>query len=326
MTGTTRDEEDGALPAALRQHAAQDADAVIATVRKQAVARLTAALADRYTDALMRRIVGAEEPQETPTVAAVRERRRGCYVYAVLAGDGTGAVTGHPGVQGATVTLLSVDGLCALVSDVDVEQLAQLSSEEAVDDASPLAVAVRAHDAVVDAAFRAGAVIPLRFGTVVADQPAATEMLCAHAGTLRAELRRIAQTAEWSVKVVADDAADAEAPVPAAAAATGRDYLTLLGNELQVRAQSRRQADETATLVHRALSELAVDAVRGHGAGDGAPVLKATYLVRRDDAERFVARCDEMRDTLSRQGLSLECTGPWPAYHFVDVRLEDAVR
>lgn len=315
-------QEEAALPSGLAEHAANDAETALANIRRQAVARVTAALADRYTDELMRRIAGEQPRNEPSSDEGNGERRHGCYVYAVLDGDGTGAVTGQPGVQDATVTLLSVDGLCALVSDVDVERLGELSAEDAVDDTSPLAVAVRAHDAVVDAAFRAGAVIPLRFGTVVEDAGAAAEMLRAHAGTLRAELRRIAHTAEWSVKVVA--AAEADEPVPMAATSTGRDYLTLLGNELQVRARSRRQADETATLLHRTLAELAVDAVRGHGSGEGAPVLKATYLVRRDDADHFVARCEEMRDTLARQGMTLECTGPWPAYHFVDVRLEDA--
>lgn len=316
--------EEAALPPGLAEHAALDAATAIANIRRQAVARVTAALADRYTEELMRRVAGEPVRQEARPTAPMGERVRGCYLYAVLAGDGTGAITGRPGVQGATVTLLSVDGLCALVSDVDLEQLRELSAEETVDDTSPLALAVRAHDAVVDAAFRAGAVIPLRFGTVVADATAALEMLRAHAGTLRAELNRIAHAAEWSVKVVAVAEEEVADPVPMAAASTGRDYLTLLGNELQVRARSRRQADETATLLHRTLTELAVDAVRGHGSSDGGTVLKATYLVRRDDADRFVARCDEMRDTLGRQGMTLECSGPWPAYHFVDVRLEDA--
>jgi len=309
-----------ALPFGLAQHVADDVQMVVANVRKQAIARLTAALADAYVDQILTELRGL------PVRADATGLRRGCYLYAVIEGDGTGAVTGQRGVLGAAVRLLSADDLCALVSDVDVDQVAQLSTDAAVDDSSPLAVAVRAHDAVVDTAFRAGAVIPLRFGTVVTDDAAATEMLRAHAGTLRAELRRVAQAAEWSVRVTTSAEVPAEEPVPAATASTGRDYLTLLGQELQVRAESRRRADDTAALVHRALCELALDAVRGHGSGDGAPLLKATYLVRRDAAERFVACCDEMRATLERQGMTLECTGPWPAYHFVDVRLEDAVQ
>jgi hypothetical protein len=42
-------------------------------------------------------------------------------------------------------------------------------------------------------------------------------------------------------------------------------------------------------------------------------VLNASYLVERERTADFAG----LVDALGRDGLALELTGPWPAYHFV---------
>jgi Gas vesicle synthesis protein GvpL/GvpF len=83
---------------------------------------------------------------------------------------------------------------------------------------------------------------------------------------------------------------------------SGHDYIA-------AKIDARRSFDQ----VLAPLESLAADARRG-GAG-AEPVLTASYLVARDDVQRFA---DELRDVQERHPqLAVSCTGPWAPYSFV---------
>jgi hypothetical protein len=53
-----------------------------------------------------------------------------------------------------------------------------------------------------------------------------------------------------------------------------------------------------------------------HGASGRIEILRAAYLVGRDDADAFMAEVDAL-DQVGAD-LSVEVTGPWPPYSFVN--------
>lgn len=122
-------------------------------------------------------------------------RQQGCYVYGIVADLPPQAVkeveslsaVGNP--EGS-VTLVRHDGLAALVSEIPVG--VPLGKPEDL----------RAHARALDALAAAGAtVLPLRFGTVVADTRAVTEeLLTGSHDDFAAALERLAGHAQFTVR------------------------------------------------------------------------------------------------------------------------------
>jgi hypothetical protein len=313
------------LPAELAAHLTDDMSSVLEGVRAEAVRRVRAKLVDAYVDALERQLASLRGPTPEPAATATtRAAGTGCYLYAVVDGDGTGAGEGAGGVSSdGRVRLVPVDGLTAVVSDVDLEWLSGLSAATDIDESSPLTHAVCAHDAVVDAAFRAGAVVPMRFGTVLTDDTAAAALVRRHAPTLRAELSRLSGVREWGVKLVAvahdnEDAAPDDEPV-----ASGRDYLLTRSRDRASRAAADARLRDAVALVQHSLAGVALEVVAGPTRHDASMhlLLNESYLVPTSDEQRFLDACDELAGRAADAGLQLERTGPWPPYHFVRIDL-----
>jgi hypothetical protein len=140
-------------------------------------------------------------------------------------------------------------------------------------------------------------------------------------------IARLSGTAEWGVKAFLG--AGSEAPAPAAAAAaqggapsSGMDYLARKRDQRDAADAARQTADATVDAIHRRLSELALDAVlspphdprltgRVH-----EMLLNAAYLVPSARTDEFQSLVRGLTRRHAPDGLELELTGPWPAYHF----------
>jgi hypothetical protein len=146
------------------------------------------------------------------------------------------------------------------------------------------------HDRVVSALMEGGAVLPMRFGTVVSGEEDVRELLARRGEELRGQLAHVRGRVEMGVRATWEHA-------PAAPPASGRDFMHA---KLERRAAARRAADE----LHAELAELSVDSVlrlcpREDTAFTGA------YLIDRTAAERFMQRAGDVT-----------VTGPWPPYSF----------
>src|SRR4051794_25589075 len=191
------------LAALFEQLAADEAGELLEEVRHEGRSVARRRLVECYADALVRAV--GDGVVDGPTSTAVGPHSAGCYVYAVTAGSGASAATAETGVTpGGQVDVVAVDGLAAVVNDVDIAAVRRGCDEADVSDSGWLATAVRAHDRVVVAAFRSAPSVPFRFGVVYPDRAAVASMLRDHADELRAELDRLAGRAEWNVKVFAD--------------------------------------------------------------------------------------------------------------------------
>jgi hypothetical protein len=157
------------------------------------------------------------------------------------------------------------------------------------------------HEEVVEALMEDRDLLPVRYGTLVADDAAAGRAVADRRAELAAALDRVRGAVELSVRAVALAPEDRERE-----AASGADYL-------RTKMRSAAVHDSVIDAIHQPLAALArADAQRPPR--PPAELLRAAYLVDRDAIgtfTRLVARLDD-RHTEMR----LLCTGPWPPYSF----------
>jgi hypothetical protein len=176
-----------------------------------------------------------------------------------------------------------------------------------------LAVLARHHDRTLQAIAAAGTVLPVRLGVLFPDTEAMSSLIAATEDSLLAELARLRDRSEWSVRI------DTNAPpgTPPEPDGTGTAYL------LRRRDERHNQAQLQAALasVDEALAGFA-DAVAGPGIHGPGPSMARSYLVADAVRGNFAAAAAEAAAELEVRGGALTLAGPLPAYSFVRVRLE----
>ena len=169
--------------------------------------------------------------------------------------------------------------LCAPANDQEVTPAALWRYEEVVEDL------MESRD-----------VLPVRFGTLVADENAVVGAVEKRRSELVASLDRVRGAVELAVR-----AREREAPSGPEVAPSGSAYL---------RAKASRGD------VARRLHERLADHARASVVLSGSELLRAAYLVSRDDVDSFVALVAELQSDHAE--LDVVCTGPWPAYSFAE--------
>ncbi len=242
----------------------------------------------------------------------------GRYLYAVTRGLDGDALRGVPGLREATLQVVEKHGLCAVVSDVDLDEFGEQGLREHLEDLRWLEQVARRHDDVVHAVAGRGPTAPLRLATICLDDDGVRSRLTEWHDALAQALDRVEGRSEWSVKVYVT--ASTEPGAGDTEPGSGADYLR------RKRAQSvrRREAEEhgtaTATELHAALAGSAVASrllppqdprLTGH---EGTMTLNGAYLVADVDADEFVAETGRL--AAAHADVRLEVQGPWPPYSF----------
>jgi len=194
-----------------------------------------------------------------------------------------------PGVEGAPVWTISHAGLSALVSRHETAPV--------IDERSGWA-----YEQVIESGMAQAAVLPMRFGSTLADRDAVVQWLDERARELSGVLERIRDRVEVSVRAVW-----AQGDETAAQVGTGREYM-------EARLEPERRARALRERIGQALDPLA-DASRYRLLVRPSAPVTAAFLVPRRATETFVARAAELDRELAEADLT--CTGPWPAYSFV---------
>ncbi len=226
------------------------------------------------------------------------------YAYAIDACAGT--VPYVEGFHGRAVHGVTAGGLRAAVSD-GCEAPPQ-----------PTEPNLWTHERVVDALMRERTVLPMRFGTVLADAAEIRSLLRERQDELQAALARVDGAIELGVRGAWRDAADTRrdpSAAPAGAdtpgvspAPAGADYMASL-------VERRRRAQELADLVDEPLRALSRDSTRRILVSPNLP-LSGAYLVSRERLDEFQARVDRLEREID--GAAIVCTGPWAPYGFTD--------
>lgn len=167
------------------------------------------------------------------------------------------------------------------------------------------------HERIVEALLDGGAVLPMRFGSVLPDDDAVEAMLTARRSELLEGLRRVRGAVELGVRSAwiagpGEDGPSAGAAPQQASPGPGKAYLQRLE-------ERRRRARELAQRLDAALAGLFRAQVHRLLPSSSVP-LKSAYLVEREAVEAFRARVDALDETLECAGIV--CSGPWPPYSF----------
>ena len=230
--------------------------------------------------------------------------------------------------------LIEFAGLAAVVRLVP---LADFSTEilrkrlQSDSDLQTLEVMARSHNDVIGAIHMHQAVLPAKFGMVYSDARDIVSALRSARDTLLPQLDRLEGCDEWAVHVYAEravlrervsasDETIARLREQYAAARPGRAYFV----ERQLRDAIEAASEQALmTLAQDAFDALSRFAVAGQlstipqpstPAADEVEIVRAAFLVRRENVELFTA--DVNSAGADDSGLRCECSGPWPPYSF----------
>ena len=180
-------------------------------------------------------------------------------------------------------------------------RLSAYVSRDVTADVAPTPANLLRHDGVVAAAMRSGAVLPMRFGTLVRYEDDLHAVLDEREEALARRLERVRGRVELGARALWRR--DRE---PAAAADSGREFL-------QAKLRRREAAREAAQALHRPLAELAADASCTLLPRDDT-AFSAAYLVDRTRAPELEDRAAALRT--ASEDVELVVSGPWPPYSF----------
>jgi Gas vesicle synthesis protein GvpL/GvpF len=236
------------------------------------------------------------------------------YVYGVVSAGTMGALAVE-GVAGRPVETIESDGLAAVVSQLAEERLRVRRRD------------LLAHLRVLETVFAETTVVPCAFGMVVPNRQAvATDFMSARLAELRALLDELDGRLQLNVTASYDEAAVLRELVATdPEIARGREQTLALGRaghfanirlgELVAAALADRRAADNGRLLERlaaASEDVAVDSA------DDMTVLKASFLIARERAERFDSVLEELAAAEGPR-IMFEAIGPLPPTAFAEL-------
>jgi hypothetical protein len=218
-------------------------------------------------------------------------------VYAII--EAESPAIEERGLDGHALRTIADEDLAAVVSEHDGPRIAGSAAN------------LWDYEQVMERLMSDRTILPMQFGTVLADERAVRAMLRERAEQLRAGLERVSGAVELGIRAGWREAPPSEDHATANGGGTG--YM------LERLALHRQACD----LVDRLdpLAGLARDIhirLLGHGE---LPVLEA-YLVNRDRVQEFTERVRDIDEC--NPEIELVCTGPWPPYSFAAVNDEQS--
>lgn len=233
----------------------------------------------------------------------------GTYVYGIVAAD-------HPcrldemvgvGAEPGPVRRVAVEQIAAVVGVAPAKLRAKRRD-------------LAAHHRLLTALAEQGTVLPMRFGVVAPDDEALRGQLRRDADRYLAALHEVAGTAEYNVKLLADEdavvrrAAETDPAVlrEREAADAGYEGRIRLGQAVASAVEEALSAD--AERIVATLAPLARRTAPAPATADTA--INTSFLVADEQSERFRGAADELARALRGDG-EVRCTGPLPPYSFV---------
>lgn len=221
---------------------------------------------------------------------------------------------------GEPVIIECTDRLCAVASTVDK---AAWTGEEAADNMQSLAwIAPRAtrHEEVVEAVMEAGPAYPARFGTLFSSTARLKAVVTEHEATVCEHLDRVDGAQEWAVKLLLDRDRAVQEASGEATPMSGTAYLQQKVREREAQHEIDAWLDEVTDAVFDTLASLARSSavVEARDRPDDPREVAAhgAFLVPEEDTDAFFQAVDAAHGRLSKNGVDVECTGPWPTYSF----------
>jgi hypothetical protein len=225
------------------------------------------------------------------------------YVYAIVDQPEI-ALPAVTGVGNAAISGLRAGDLMAVISQTDLGTV-PLSRDNLL-----------CHERVIEALMSARAVLPTRFGTTAESAERLQKALETNGAGYSRNLDRVRGRVEIALRVGWEPAEEAPAARPRVSeAASGRGYMLALLKQTQASQRQRDDAETLAAALTAGLHDLA-DGIVEKVLPTPKLLLKAAYLVRREDVPEAKRRIEALR--AAHPNLAILATGPWPAYSFVE--------
>jgi gas vesicle protein GvpL/GvpF len=196
---------------------------------------------------------------------------------------------GPPVPEGGELHAVAVGGLAALYGPADDDEVSEAT--------------LWRREEVVEALMQDRDLLPVRYGTRLADEQTLARAIGERRQQLAAALERVRGAVELSLRVV-----PSERPERLSVADTGAEYL-------QARARAEEARAGARSALHEPLARLARDSVL-RVPREPSELMRAAYLVDRPAVDEFSSLVGKLQEANS--GFSLLCTGPWPPYSFAD--------
>jgi hypothetical protein len=221
----------------------------------------------------------------------------------------------EPGLEGASLFSVAYQNIAVVVSPLATAKV------------SPTEDNVWRHEAIVEALMADRTVLPVRFGTVLADEAAVQTALAVHYADFVASLDRVRGRVELGLRVLWDEEQGSKeagkqgdrgnspylgtsAPLPKD---SGRAYLMARMEEERQHQAWRQRAEALATELQAPLAHLAAESTR-QVLVTPRLLLTAAYLVERNQVTAFQREVEAL--SAAYPALCFLCTGPWPAHSF----------
>lgn len=254
------------------------------------------------------------------------------YLYGFVPAGAPTPPAGLTGLEDRAVALVEAGGVQAVVSELPGEGYSAQHIEALLQDLPWVAERGLAHERVVAWFVDAAEILPAPLFTLYSSRAALVQAVGARGAEVRAQLERLSGRREWDLKVgyrrdelerhagtVSEEVRALDAEI--AEAAPGRRFLLERKRAEVVKRELGAAARAVAQQLLEEVRPLAEAAVALSPPRDAAelPVLLAAALLLRREAEPDARLLVQQRaDALARLGFSVEFTGPWAPYRFLE--------
>lgn len=254
--------------------------------------------------------------------ARARAHAKGTYVYCVVQARRMPSVEaappGPPGL-GPHRVLDGGDGLWLVAADAPLPRFGEAAIQRGLRNLTWLSRCAVAHEAVVEHCLRFRTVVPMKLFTLFDNDIRALAEIRRRRRQLDRTVERVGGRREWGVRI-RDSGAPAVAGVRRPA--TGAGYLAAKRQARDAQHARAAIARSGVDKAFAALAAVAADAER-RPVLEGVEVktrllLDAAFLVPIGATARFLAATGRLARDLGRDACSLEVTGPWPPYSFIE--------
>lgn len=257
------------------------------------------------------------------------------YLYGVVGADAPAPPPELRGLEGEPLALVPSGPVAGVVSEVPEALYGSAALEPRLAELSWVGERAVVHEGVLTWFSDRGAVLPMQPFSLHESAPKLSERLVAAADVLAEQLARLAGRRQWGVRLWLDESvlrprlhelSETLAALRAEmeSAAPGRRFLLAKKIDAVAAEELRAAVARQVRVVFERLRAHAAQAralpIPSAATGEArALVLNAVFLVEEERFAAFQQQVTEVAHAHRALGFELEFTGPWPAYHFVEL-------
>ena len=228
------------------------------------------------------------------------------------------------GVGGAGVALLDAGPVSCVFSILPGEAYGDAAWHSHAEDPRWLSAIASEHEAVLGQLVRDVDVLPLRLPGMYRDEVHLHDVIAAQAELFSAVLDALHGHVEWAVHLYLTGEVAEETDAPT----SGREYLQQKAAAASRRDAARARRERLVRDAYAAIADLSRQSVANPPqdsalSGRREPMLlNSAHLVCRKHEQLFFDAVDEAAARLAPAGISIEVSGPWAPYNFVELGLD----